>query len=349
MTVYSREDAKMTQGFAVLCMCMLHLFCRVGSNVLGTPLLWLSSEKPFVYWIGFFSEVCVPIFTICAGYARQLQIRNSYQASLKHVFKLLKNYWIVVVVFSAAGLLAGGTMPGNITSFLKAIFLIQHYNGAQWYINTYIILSLIPAGIMLFPVKRMNVLAGIAGCFALQIVWYLAQRFGIVSGSTNPAILNFCCTELKNLAGVLPYYWMGAFICKGNWMETAEKKLSQRVTGKQKNLILFLVGTVLFIGYNLLHKAVLVGMVSLAVFFLFNLWQKGNVCRKFWGFLGKHSTNIWLTHMFFYCSDPFEGLVQKAQYPVCMLIFMLVLCIMSSYIIMMITKGMNQIQRSIVH
>ena len=39
---------------------------------------------------------------------------------------------------------------------------------------------------------------------------------------------------------------------------------------------------------------------GLAVFVLFNLWEKGKIAEKIWLFLGKHSTNIWLTHMFFY-------------------------------------------------
>ena len=69
---YSKADARMTQGLAILCMVILHLFCRVGSDVLGTPLIWLDQTTPLVYWFGFFAEICVPLYSLCAGYAQQL-------------------------------------------------------------------------------------------------------------------------------------------------------------------------------------------------------------------------------------------------------------------------------------
>ena len=47
-----------------------------------------------------------------------------------------------------------------------------------------------------------------------------------------------------------------------------------------------------------LQKALIMPFYGLAVFVLFNLWEKGKIAEKIWLFLGKHSTNIWLTHMF---------------------------------------------------
>lgn len=49
-TIYSKKDAAMTKGMAILCMLILHLFCRTGKNVFGTPLIWLDEKTPFVYW-----------------------------------------------------------------------------------------------------------------------------------------------------------------------------------------------------------------------------------------------------------------------------------------------------------
>ena len=77
----------------------------------------------------------------------------------------------------------------------------------------------------------------------------------------------------------------------------------------------------------------LVGIIAFCSFIIFNLIKKPEIVKKIFLFLGKHSTNIWLTHMFFYLYL-FKGLVIKAQYPILMLIFMLFLCIMMSYIIM---------------
>lgn len=32
---YNKQDTTMTKGFAILCMIMLHLFCRQGKEVFG--------------------------------------------------------------------------------------------------------------------------------------------------------------------------------------------------------------------------------------------------------------------------------------------------------------------------
>ena len=98
------------------------------------------------------------------------------------------------------------------------------------------------------------------------------------------------------------------------------------------NAAILLMGIILFVMMNLIHKAAMIGVVAFSAFLLFNLWEKGKKAERVLLFLGDHSTNIWLTHMFFY-AYVFEGLVIKARYPVLMLIFMLVLCIFTSYII----------------
>ena len=41
--IYSKQDAVMIRGLAILCMVVLHLFCRTGKDVFGKPLLWINS------------------------------------------------------------------------------------------------------------------------------------------------------------------------------------------------------------------------------------------------------------------------------------------------------------------
>jgi fucose 4-O-acetylase-like acetyltransferase len=48
--------------------------------------------------------------------------------------------------------------------------------------------------------------------------------------------------------------------------------------------------------------------------------------------LGKHSTNIWLVHMFFY-HRLFPGFVFTAEYPVLILLLMLAICFVVSAVI----------------
>lgn len=313
-------------------------FCRLGKDVYGTPIIWVSPEKPLVYLFGFFAGVCVPIYSMCAGYARWLVKDSVYKENWKRIYKLMKNYWIILILFSCIGFITGGNIPGNWTKFLKSLVLLYSYNGAWWYLNTYVIILVIPTSIILFPVRKMEARHGISVCILIQMVWWFINRFSILPGQLD-GYLGFIYKELLNLIGVIPYIWIGAFICKGHLLDEIEKILQNKgIKRHKKNLVLLLIGVILFIGYTSLNKSVLIGITGICTFFVFNLLNKPFWIENIFLCLGKHSTNIWLTHMFFYCVDPFAGLVQKGQYPLVMMLFILILTIGTSSFIKLIQR-----------
>ena len=111
----------MTKGLAILAMLVLHLFCREGSTVLGTPLLWFTDTVPVVAWAGFFSEYCMALYSICAGYGYYLLAekgKNNYTDRLARILNLLIIYWIIVCLFSLLGLFfdKSGNVPGSLGS-----------------------------------------------------------------------------------------------------------------------------------------------------------------------------------------------------------------------------------------
>ena len=122
----NKNDAIMTKGLGILSMLILHLFCTTGAGVLGTPFLWVNETTPVVYYFGFFAEICVPLYSMCAGYARFLMQQTkklSFKGNILRIFKLLVNYWIVLFLFCAVGLIIDhNSVPGNIASFIKSIF-----------------------------------------------------------------------------------------------------------------------------------------------------------------------------------------------------------------------------------
>ena len=93
---------------------------------------------------------------------------------------------------------------------------------------------------------------------------------------------------------------------------------------------------------NLIHKAGLFWIVSLLSILIFNLLRKPKPIKKVFLFLGKHSTNIWLTHMFFYACL-FKGLVTIVRYPLFMLLLMILLCVMTSYVVMGIENAIYKL------
>lgn len=342
--MYNKQDAVMTRGFAILCMIVLHLFCRTGSDVFGTPLIWLNSETPLVFWFGFYAEICVSVYSVCMGYAQYLLCscgESTWKSTGKRILKLMVNYWILLVIFSVIGLMHSSqkTIPGSFTNFLKSVVLLYSYNGAWWFLNTYIIFLIIPPVVKFFPVIKLSVRNGLVFCFVFQVSWYLLSKFGflpIISG--DRPIIVFIFKELYNLIGVLPSAWAGACICKGDIVAQIHDlfvtKLKNRTVRK---IVLDCIWIILFISMNLIHKAVLTIVFAVLSFLLFNIWEKNPAAERIWLFLGKHSTNIWLTHMFFYATL-FPGLVQKAKYPLLMLGYLLVLCIVVSYVEMIIER-----------
>lgn len=340
---YRKEDAQMTQGLAVLCMVILHLFCRTGSNVLGTPLIWLDPETPFVFWFGFFAEICVPVYSLCTGYAQQLLWQNgksSFRSRVGRILRLMRNYWIVLVLFCVLGLVFdnGNTIPGSLGKFLKSLVLLHSYNGAWWYLNTYVILLALPPVVLLLPVHKLKLTPGLLFCAAFHVLWYLVNKFGFVPDAASaPAAVQFMRKELVNLVGVLSYIWAGGLLCKYKAVEKLWDWFSQRIPAGYRKAVLFAAAVGGFVITNLIHKAVLMGFVALAVFLLFNMWEKGQRTKGVMLFLGKHSTNIWLVHMFFY-SGFLRGPVLASRYPILMLAVLLALSICSSYVIMQIDR-----------
>ena len=81
-----------------------------------------------------------------------------------------------------------------------------------------------------------------------------------------------------------------------------------------------------------LFVAVFTGIVFICVF---NLIDKPKWINSLFNYLGDHSTNIWLIHMFFYMIY-FKNLVCGAKYSFLIFIWLVILCLASSYIVNLI-------------
>lgn len=348
--LYSKQDATMTKGMAILCMVVLHLFCRTGKDVFGTPVIWINDTTPLVFLFGFFAEICVPIYSLCAGYAQQFMREQgslSWKSNFRRLMKLLVNYWIVLALFCGIGFVfdIDPSIPGTLTDFVKSVILVHSYNGAWWYLNTYAFLLLIPPRILLWPIKKIKYQYGLILCLLFQVGWYFITRFNMIPSITAElSVVGFFEKEMVNLLGVMPYIWGGAFLCKGRVIEKGHGWMQRHVPDRSHNKVLLLFGGILFICTNLIHKAVLFGIVSLLSFLIFNLLRKPKPIKKVFLFLGKHSTNIWLTHMFFYACL-FKGLVTIVRYPLFMLLLMLLLCVMTSYVVMGIENAIYKLPK----
>lgn len=327
----TKEDSKMAQGLAILAMVMLHLFCRVDSLPYSVHLY--IGGRPLVYYLGLFGDICVPIYCFCSGYAQYiLSQKDSEHYSVQRFSRLRKfllHFALIVLIVSITGLLIGNSaIPGTFETFLGNIFLYRiSYNGAWWFVLTYLFLILLsPVFIQILKNSRQYALYFIA--FGSGILYFISYCFEIVRPITiaNP-LLGWFWRQLLLLGRTQFPFFLGMLYCKCNVIAV----LRQKLEGRWFRLLLLIFAP---LGVFLLHCVVpsmfLAPFTALVTLTCFHLWKKPQWLRKFFLFFGRHSTNIWLVHMFFY-SILFPDLVFRAKEPVLVLLFMLALCIAVSY------------------
>lgn len=296
---------------------------------------------PLVYYLGLIGDCCVAIYCFCSGYAldiinqKKASAKEYYAGRLKSLLKLLINYWLILFIFSAIGLLVHDKyIPGSLKAFVLNFFLISKYNSAWWFLTTYVFLILLSRPIYLFTQK----VHPVAVCVISFIIYFVAyvQRFKNVIALDNN-VLNWIITQLALLGtSLMPFVW-GMLFYKYKVFTKIKSFVSAKFTNGRFALISFAIFAAMFVAHGIVETVFVAPFTGIVIIVLFNVVKKGKAVDKIFLFLGEHSTNIWLTHMFFY-SVLFVNFVFKAKYPLFIFVFMLMLTVACSYIINLIYK-----------
>lgn len=326
------EDTKMIQGLSVLAMICLHLFDRIEINGLYRPLIYVGGV-PFVYCLAQLSDFCVMGFAFCTGYGHMALERQPdfYKKRLKSLVSLLINYWIILILFSFIGIFIkqGTVIPGSMKEFIYNFFLLENsYNGAWWYMFTYVILVVVSPVLLKVVRKYKTAIIIVTGFMIYFFSYYL--RFKVDTD-------NWLLIKIGPLGMTFFEYLLGMVVCKCKVFTYMYKEVEKL----KKNLRIFLATFFLIgilVGHSFVVRSVFIApFTGLIIIFIFGLWSKPRIIRRFFLFIGGHSTNIWLTHMFFY-SKLFKDFVFVAKYPLFIYILMLLITILVSIIIQMICK-----------
>lgn len=325
----TKEDNQMAKGVAIFGMVMLHLFCR-GGVLPYEPQIYVGGT-PVIYYLGLFGDLCVPTFCFCSGYA-QLVLRKKeqhtyFQQNLIRLAKFLLNYWVVLITFSVIGLFfdKSGHIPGSAASFFGNFFLIRiSYNGAWWFVLTYIILialsPMIAKAVQCFPPQLIFLGSGF-----VYFISYLL-RFVYVVEISNAA-LAWCYTQVCLLGTSQFPFVLGMQFQKH---QIISELRTVPVSTLFRNIVCILIPVAMFLLHSVEESLIVAPITGLSTIVCFHIMNKPKVLCKATYFLGKHSTNIWLVHMFFYLTL-FKDFVFIAKYPLLILLFMLVICIVVSY------------------
>lgn len=336
----SRRDTSMAKGVAIHGMIVLHLFFGVGADVRSTPLIWVKEGIPLISYIALMGDICVPFYCMCTGYALFFQYTAMEGGEFRRrnrtrLLNFLVHFWLVCLIFTGISLLVGSSeeMPGSFLRFLGHIFLLEHtYNGAWWFASTYVLFMLL-APLYLKLVKKLDskILFVVFGLgFCAYYVGHLKWRWAFIS--TNfPGYYwkGFLIRKTTDLWRVSFFYVTGMLLAKERVISRV-KSVAERINFTNRRLAVIVSITVVIL--CVIRISALVHLTAPFLFICFHLWKKSERVERFFLFWGKHSTNIWLVHMFFYLTL-FPDLVFVVKYPVFIYCLMMALCVMSSWII----------------
>ncbi|MDZ4992186.1 acyltransferase family protein [Clostridium perfringens] len=324
-------------------MLLLHLFCIKSYEGLYTPLIFIG-EVPLVYYLALFGDCCVVIYCFCSGCGLMISYENNRQEYLRknliRIFKLYINFWIILFIFVVVlGFITGRSNehPGILKTFLLTFTAISPgYNGAWWFLTTYIILVLISPFINNI-IKKYNIYGVLIISFIFYFLAYIQRIKGIIMLENE--MLNWAIRQLA-LFGTsqLPFVIGGVFAYRRIYSKiynTAERIKYKNILGV--SVIIFMIIAHGFV--EGLFVAVFIGVVFICVF---NIIDKPRWINKLLDYLSNHSTNMWLIHMFFYMIY-FKNLVFALRYSFLIFPWLIILCLASSYIIKLIEKPINEV------
>lgn len=329
----TKKQISITKGVAILFMLLVHLFCTRDYKGLFTPLITINTI-PLVYYFGLFGECCVAMYSFCSGYGLMCTYKNnSIEYNKKNKLRLLKlyiNFWIILLIFVVfLGYLTGKSniYPGNLKTFILNLTAVStSYNGAWWYLTTYILLVLISKPIHKLVHKYNNILLLIVSIL-IYFICYIEQ-FKLSITFSIP-ILNWIITQVSLLGTNIFPFIMGSIF--------ADKKIFSYIYNKFhdikfKNSLCLLGILSMLIFHGFVETAFVAPFIGIVFIVLFNLMQIPNYLNNILYYLSKHSTNLWLIHMFFYMIY-FKNLVFAPKYPIFIFIGLIILCLISSYLI----------------
>lgn len=336
----TKNDTRVLKGIGILFMVILHLFARKDVNGLYETLI-LIDGVPLAYYIGHFGDACRPIYLFASGYAFYIVINKENNSmkrmkrNLKRILKLLINYWIILIMFVSIGFLVGNELmfPGSLTNFILNFFVLSNtYNGAWWFLQVYIIIVVF-APILIRLVKRYKPipLIFVFGCiYSISYLQFYKDIFLIGDSSFISIIVRTIVLTGTSLFSFI----IGSIFAKEKIFTQIYNRFYKI---KYRNTFCYLGIFTLLIIHSIFESASIAPLTGISFICFFVFIDKSQFVKKILNFMAQHSTNIWLTHMFFYMTI-FPVITFAPRYPLFILLWLLTLCIITSYVIKFINN-----------
>ena len=316
----TKQDTKMIQGLSVLAMIVLHLFNRDHSGMY-VPLVFFQGTA-LSFYIAQLCDFCVFGFAFCSGYGHMVQFLRTddtfYKKRLKGLLLVFVDFWIILCIFSVVSIAIGNgkQMPGSVLKFLAALIAIDNsFNGAWWYLYVYAIIVFLSPLLL----KKLDCWHPLVVCTIGGLLYCSAYYFRFFSATENWFLIKY-----GPLGMTIAEYMIGAMCCRWRVLSTLYG-IWEKIPELIRNLGTGILIVIMLYGHTKIIPSLFIApCTGFAIIVIFHFWEKPAIIQNMFGYMGKHSTNIWLTHMFFF-STLFPRMVYIAHWPI--LIFGLLLAI----------------------
>lgn len=312
------DTSYIIKAAAVILMLVHHLFTFPNRLPEGAYIsLFSYNGLTIEQFIGGFGKICVSLFLFLSGYGLYISYFGktiTIKSIIRRILNFYYHYWTVFMIFIPLGIILNKILFDFKEILFNWFGLSSSLNSEWWFVYVYLILTL------LFPsiIKLTHHLNGwILFVISLSLVWvstYIQFYFFQI-------ILNYQI-----------YFTMGILICKNSLFDQININFKNNVEVlKVISWGLLMVSPLFYIillKLPLLHQYTFVVITPIIVFTIGSLNIKSRIIQ----FIGKSSTNIWLTHSFF-CYYYLQKLTFAPKYSVLILIWLLILSLLTSYII----------------
>ena len=224
-------------------------------------------------------------------------------------------------------------MPGSFSKFiLNALTLENSYNGAWWYMFAYVVLVLL-SPMLLKVVKKMHPLVVLSIGFAVYCAAYYL-RFRITTD-------NWLLIKAGPLGMTLFEYLIGAVCCRTQLFTKLYRYWGKIHQTWRWLIAVFLFIAMLYVRTKVIPSLFVAPITGFVVISLFHFWQKPKCIQSAFLYIGKHSTNIWLTHMFFF-TYIFKNFAYSAKYPIFIFVLVIAITLLLSNMLQLITRPLKQ-------
>ena len=321
--MFSREDTKALKGVAVVMMLLHHLAAfsnRFPIGFEGFKSHWKGFvEDGYLANLALNFRLCVAVFFFLGGYGMYKQMEKGKYSLFDSVLRILKSYWKVFVIFVPIAFIffrrSGDdinvlctryyiedekTMVKTIISNVLSNFFVlsSSINSEWWFIQTYICIILV--GMVYSILLRKN------KHFAIEL--FIVFMIDILARSFFPALKsvekfdmlggNFFYNSLLAFSNPAQCFFVGITFAKFDAVVRIKKHLSEIPFITFVSLI-GVSAVVWCRGFVVGDSLDIIYVISFTVL-VSQIFDGIKPLKKVFGYLGKHSTNIWLIHSF-YC------------------------------------------------